>query len=97
MKDEVHLGKVKQYDPEKGYGFIGSAEGDIFFHISDFPSADGEPKRHDRVKFTAVKNGDKYKAVKIERVEDNSAKAKKSKVVANNQSITSSLLNNFRK
>ena len=39
MKDEVYVGKVKQYDPEKGYGFIGSSEGDIFFHISDFPSA----------------------------------------------------------
>ena len=97
MKDEVHLGKVKQYDPEKGYGFIGSAEGDIFFHISDFPAADGEPKRHERVRFTAVQNGDKYKAVKIERVEDNSAKAKKSKVAAHNKSITSALLSNFKR
>ncbi len=97
MKDEVYVGKVKQYDPEKGYGFIGSSEGDIFFHISDFPSADGEPKRHDRVKFTAVKNGEKFKAVKIERVEDNSAKAKKTKVVQNNKSITSALLSNFKR
>jgi cold shock protein len=97
MKDEVHLGKVKQYDPEKGYGFIGSAEGDIFFHISDFPSAEGEPKRHERVKFMAVQNGDKYKAVKIERVEDQSKKAKKTRVVEHNKSITSSLLDNFRR
>ncbi|AXY57538.1 cold shock domain-containing protein [Acinetobacter chinensis] len=97
MKDEVHLGKIKKYDPEKGFGFIGSAEGDIFFHISDFPAADGEPKRNERVKFVAVENGDKYKAVKIERVEDNSAKAKKTKVVTNNQSITSALLSNLRK
>ncbi|AXY60849.1 cold shock domain-containing protein [Acinetobacter sp. WCHAc010052] len=97
MKDEVHLGKIKKYDPEKGFGFIGSAEGDIFFHISDFPAADGEPKRNERVKFVAVENGNKYKAVKIERVEDNSAKAKKTKVVTNNQSITSALLSNLRK
>jgi cold shock protein len=97
MKDEVYVGKVKQYDPEKGYGFIGSSEGDIFFHISDFPSADGEPKRHDRVKFTAVKNGDKFKAVKIERLEDNSAKAKKTKIVQNNKAITSALLSGFKR
>ncbi len=97
MKDEVHQGKIKQYDPEKGFGFIGSAEWDIFFHISDFPAADGEPKRNERVKFVAVENGDKFKAVRIERVEDNSAKAKKSKVVTNNKSITSTLLSNLRK
>lgn len=97
MKDEVQQGKIKQYDPEKGFGFIGSAEGDIFFHISDFPAADGEPKRNERVKFVAVENGNKFKAVRIERVEDNSAKAKKSKVVNNNKSITSALLSNLRK
>ena len=28
--------KIKQYDPEKRFGFIGSAEGDIFFHIAKF-------------------------------------------------------------
>lgn len=97
MKDEVQQGKIKQYDPAKGFGFIGSAEGDIFFHISDFPAADGEPKRNERVKFVAVENGNKFKAVRIERVEDNSAKAKKSKVVNNNKSITSALLSNLRK
>lgn len=96
MKDELHQGKIKKYDPEKGFGFIGSAEGDIFFHISDFPVAEGEPKRNERVKFAAVKNGDKYKAVRIERVADHSAKAKKSKVSEHNKSITSALLSNFR-
>ncbi|OTG74056.1 cold-shock protein [Acinetobacter sp. ANC 4169] len=97
MKDELYQGKVKQYDAAKGFGFIGSEEGDVFFHISDFPAADGEPKRNERVKFHVVQNGDKYKAVKIERVEDNSAKAKKSKVAAHNQSITSALLSNFKR
>ena len=69
MKDEVHQGKIKQYDSAKGFGFIGTAEGDIFFHISDFPAAEGEPKRNERVQFIAVENGDKFKAVKIARVE----------------------------
>ena len=40
---------------------------------------------------------EKRSTMKIERVEDNSAKAKKTRVVENNKSITSALLNNFRK
>ena len=36
MKDELYQGKVKQYDATKGFGFIGSEQGDVFFHISDF-------------------------------------------------------------
>lgn len=97
MKPEFQQGKIKQYNFEKGFGFIGGLEQDIFFHISDFPLADGEPKRNERVKFVVVENNGKLKAVKIERVVDNSAKAKKSRVVENNKSITSALLNNFRK
>lgn len=97
MKLEFQQGKIKQYDPEKGFGFIGTAEGDIFFHISDFPADAGEPKRNERVKFMAVENGEKFKAIRIERVEDNSAKAKKSKVSTHNKSITSSLLSNFKR
>lgn len=97
MKDEVRQGKIKQYDPAKGFGFIGTAEGDIFFHISDFPAAEGEPQRNERVQFIAVENGDKFKAAKIERVEDKSAKAKKTKIATHNKSITTSLLSSFRK
>ena len=80
MKDEFQQGKIKQYDPAKGFGFIGTMDGDIFFHISDFPAAEGEPKRNERVKFMVVENGEKFKAVRIERVEDTSAQAKKVKV-----------------
>ena len=97
MKDEIRQGKIKQYDPAKGFGFIGTAEGDIFFHISDFPAAEGEPQRNELVQFIAVENGDKFKAAKIERVEDKSAKAKKTKIATHNKSITTSLLSNFRK
>lgn len=97
MKSEFQQGKIKQYHSDKGFGFIGGLEQDIFFHISDFPLEEGEPKRNERVKFLVVENGDKVKAVKIERVEDNSAKAKKTKVVKHNNAITDSLLSNFRK
>lgn len=97
MKSEFQQGKIRQYNADKGYGFIATSEEDIFFHISDFPLADGEPKRNERVKFLVVENGNKLKAIKIERVEDNSAKAKKSKVSTHNKSITSALLTNFRR
>lgn len=97
MKSEFQQGKIKQYNSEKGFGFIGGLEQDIFFHISDFPLADGEPKRNERVKFVVVDNDGKPRAMKIERVEDNSARAKKTKIVDNNKAITNTLLSNFRK
>ena len=97
MKAEFQQGKIKQYNADKGFGFIGVLEQDIFFHISDFPLADGEPKRNERVKFLVEENGDKLKAVRIERVEDKSAKAKKTKIATHNKSITTSLLSSFRK
>lgn len=97
MKSEFQQGKIKQYDADRGFGFIGGVEQDIFFHISDFPLADGEPKRNERVKFIVVENNGKLRAMKIERVEDQSAKAKKTRVVENNKSITNTLLSNFRK
>jgi cold shock protein len=97
MSSEQYQGKVTQYHSDKGFGFITSPEGDVFFHISDFPSEDGEPKRHDRVKFNVVKNGDKFKAVKIQRVADFSKKAKKTKAVTNNQAITNALLGDLRR
>lgn len=97
MKSEFHQGKIKQYDATKGFGFIGGLEQDVFFHISDFPLEEGEPKRNERVKFMVVENNGKFKAVKIQRVVDQSAKAKKSRAVENNTSISSALLNSFRK
>lgn len=97
MKPEFQQGKIKQYDADRGFGFIGGFEQDIFFHISDFPLAEGEPKRNERVKFIVVENNGKLKATKIERVEDQSAKAKKTRIVENNKSITNNLLSNFRK
>lgn len=97
MKPEFQQGKIKQYDADRGFGFIGGLEQDIFFHISDFPLAKGEPKRNERVKFIVVENNGKLKATKIERVEDQSAKAKKTRIVENNRSITNNLLSNFRK
>lgn len=97
MASEFQQGKIKQYHADRGFGFIGGAEEDIFFHISDFPLEDGEPKRNERVKFLIADNNGKPRAIKIERIEDNSAKAKKTKVVKHNNAITNTLLSNFRK
>ena len=97
MKQEFYHGKVKQYNADKGYGFISSSEGEIFFHISDFPLADGEPQKNEKVKFLAQENEGKVKAIKIERVDPNPAKTKKNKILAHNESITSELLSNFRR
>lgn len=97
MASEIYQGKIKLYHADKGFGFIGGGKTDVFFHISDFPTEGGEPKRNERVEFCVVYNQGKYKAVKIKRVLDQSAKAKKSRVAAHNQSITNALLSNFKK
>lgn len=97
MKAEFQQGKIKQYNADKGFGFIGGVGQDLFFHISDFPIGGGDPKRNERVKFQVVENQGKLKAVNIERVEDQSARAKKSRVASHNQSITNTLLSNFKK
>lgn len=97
MKAEFLNGKVKQYNPEKGFGFIAVPEqDDVFFHISDFPAEAGEPKRNERVKFLVIENAGKFKATKIERVLDQSAQAKKTRVSKHNKAITTSLLSSFR-
>ena len=36
MKKEFYQGKVKQYNPDKGFGFIATAEGEIFFIFQIF-------------------------------------------------------------
>lgn len=97
MKQEFYQGKIKQYNPDKGFGFIATAEGDVFFHISDYPALEGEPKRNEKVKFLVQENERKFKAVKIERVDSNPAKTKKNKIMDHNKAITSELLSNLRR
>lgn len=97
MKQEFYQGKIKQYNPDKGFGFIATAEGDVFFHISDYPASEGEPKRNEKVKFLVQENEGKFKAVKIERVDPNPSKTKKNKIMDHNKAITSELLSNFRR
>ncbi|OTG64859.1 cold shock domain-containing protein [Acinetobacter silvestris] len=97
MKLEFQIGKIKQYNPEKGYGFISTREQDVFFHISAFPASEGEPKYNQKVKFVMEENEGKFKATSIELLEANPAKAKKTQISTHNKSITTSLLSNFRR
>ena len=96
MKVQFHQGKIRQYNSEKGFGFIAMPEQDVFFHISDFPATEGEPKKNEKVKFVMVENDGKFKATHIERVDPNPAKTRKTQISTHNKSITSSLLSNFR-
>ena len=97
MKQEFYQGKIKQYNPDKGFGFIATAEGDVFFHISDYPVTEGEPQVDDKVKFVIVENEGKPKASRIERLDPNPAKTKKAQINAHNNSIASSLLSGLRR
>ena len=97
MKVQFHQGKIRQYNSEKGFGFIAMPEQDVFFHISDFPATEGEPKKNEKVKFVLEENGDKFKAARIERLDPNPAKTKQKKILAHNESIATGLLSNFRK
>lgn len=99
MKLEFKVGKIKQYNPEKGFGFISVyEEQDVFFHISEFPVSENnaEPKRNEKVKFVVVEVEGKPRASRITRVDPNPAKTKKTQISTHNKSITSTLLSNFR-
>ncbi|MDR7017094.1 cold shock CspA family protein/Tfp pilus assembly protein PilE [Prolinoborus sp. 3657] len=64
-------GKIKKYNTERGFGFIevDGNQSDIFFHVTDFPQAAGEPKLGERLKFLIVEDKGKYKAVNIVRLD----------------------------
>lgn len=63
-------GKIKKYNSERGFGFIAlEGQADIFFHITDFPKAGGEPKVGELLKFLIVQDKDKFKAVNIVRLD----------------------------
>lgn len=64
-------GIVKSYNIERGFGFIDidGEKKDLFFHITDFPRAAGEPKIGERLKFLIVEEGAKFKATNIVRLD----------------------------
>ena len=63
-------GKIKKYNSERGFGFIAlEGQADIFFHITDFPKAGGEPKVGELLKFLIVQDKDKFKAANIVRLD----------------------------
>jgi CspA family cold shock protein len=62
------VGTVHWYDPERGYGFIGTDDGskDLFVHASDVKAAGLDPLvEGQRVRFDAVTVGGRAKAVDL--------------------------------
>ena len=71
MKDELHQGKIKKYDPEKGFGFITdeSTNEDVFVHFSAIQTegyknlTEGQKVTFDTEK--DPKNSKKFRAVNV--------------------------------
>ena len=64
-------GVVKNYNAERGFGLI-SVDGqkkEVFFHITDCPNRDIEPKQGERFKFRIVDDQGKSKAQNIVRLD----------------------------
>ena len=64
-------GVVKNYNAERGFGFI-SVDGqkkEVFFHITDCPNRNVEPKQGERFKFRIVDDQGKSKAQNIVRLD----------------------------
>ena len=69
------LGKVRWFDPERGFGFIYSEEigGDLFVHVASIiPNGDGLKilYENDHVQFDCKKEDKGLKAVKVKRLKD---------------------------
>ncbi|TCB38203.1 DNA-binding protein [Acinetobacter sp. ANC 4910] len=64
-------GKIKNYNSERGFGFICTADEseDIFFHIKDFPSWHIKPNMGEQLKFRVVEEQGKFKASDIVRLD----------------------------
>lgn len=59
-------GRVKWYDKSKGYGFIESPEGDVFFHFSDIVMEGFKALAEDqRVSYTLLRSDQGLKAKEI--------------------------------
>lgn len=68
-------GKIKKFNPIKGFGFIGTEEGDIFFHVSDFPELKAKINEEVEFETKAYKKG--QKAIKIRRIKNGSKTRKR--------------------
>jgi cold shock CspA family protein len=62
-------GKIKLKNIIKKGVWLYEGQADIFFHITDFPKAGGEPKVGELLKFLIVQDKDKFKAANIVRLD----------------------------
>ena len=72
------IGKVKWFDPRKGYGFIEQPDGsaDIFVHYTDLNGQGYRAlKEGEKVKYEVSESPKGTKAIRVERVPTEDAKA----------------------
>ena len=64
-------GTIKSYNTERGFGFIdvNGEKKDLFFHITDVPNRNIEPKLGEKLKFRIVEDNGKLKADQIVRLD----------------------------
>ncbi len=48
------VGVVKWFDVDKGFGFISTDRGDLFFHASQLSGSSSEPREGDNVHFSVA-------------------------------------------
>ena len=76
------LGKVDEWNDERGYGFIAPLDlsesgGKVFFHIRDYQQQGRRPEPGELVKFTGQRQGDgKWRATQVMRAAQPSGKTK---------------------
>jgi len=68
---EPRSGALNRTFPDKGFGFIGSTEGDVFFHYADLFFKD--PRIGDTVDYLLARVDGKLRALKIEKTYKESA------------------------
>lgn len=65
------VGTIKSFSRQHGYGFIGTGDKDLYFHVKDWQSS-GSPVVGNDVEFAAYKTVKGYKARKVRRIDGKS-------------------------
>jgi cold shock protein len=67
--DKRETGTVKHFNDRKGYGFLDTTTGEVFFHIDEIDNSNMVEKGQ-QLKFQRVNNGGRLKAINITLITD---------------------------